>query len=241
MIKFLFPNLKERSDELEFMDLKSCDKKKLINTVKQFAFLNFLFARYRFLIKKYIIRDIKKNIKKEYSLLDIGAGGCDIPIWLSKFCSKKKIKIKITCIDNDKRIINYARIKCADFDNILIKNFSAFKISELKKFDYIFANHFLHHVTYDKIRQVLKLINKQTIRLFLISDIHRSNFAYLGYSLFTGFFFHNSFAFYDGRLSIKKGFKIKEILKCINSFKYKVKFLIKKISPARIYILGIKG
>ena len=45
------------------MDDPLCDKKKLINTVKQFGLLNYLFTGSRKLIKKYIINDIKKSNK----------------------------------------------------------------------------------------------------------------------------------------------------------------------------------
>ena len=53
---------------------------------------------------------------------------------------------------------------------------------------------------------------------------------------------YNSFAFYDGRLSIKKGFKNIELEKIINNIDNKnLKIIIKRIFPSRIYIVGKKG
>jgi 2-polyprenyl-3-methyl-5-hydroxy-6-metoxy-1,4-benzoquinol methylase len=238
MIDFFFPDLSKRSNEPELMDDYHSDKKKLINTVKQFTILNFLFTRSRGLIKKYILPDMKKN--KNYTFLDLGAGGCDIPIWLLKKCNKAGINVKITCIDNDKRITDYATKKCKTFSNIKIINASAFDIEKFDNFDYIFANHFLHHLPYNDISKLIDLIFKKTNRLFLLNDILRSNAAYLGYTLFTGLFIHFSFAFYDGRLSIKKGFTQEELKQIIDNSAHKKRLKIVKAKPARICILGNK-
>lgn len=240
MRSFFFPDLSIRSTEDELMDLPDCNKKKLINTVKQFILLNFLFTRSRALIKKYIVPHMFQDKYKLITFLDIGAGGCDIPIWLLGFCKKKGLSVKITCLDSDKRIIEYARKKCKSIKEIEIIEASAFDLKNLGKFDYIFANHFLHHLQIELIPTIIDLIHKQTNRVFLLNDIYRSNLAYLGYTLFTGVFMHNSFAFYDGRLSIKRGFIDSEIIDVINKSKSKNHIEFHKIKPARIYIIGSK-
>lgn len=88
-------NFKIRSNQPELMDIQDSDKKKLINTIRQFALINLLFTRSRFLIKKYLIKDMLKNKSLKYSFLDLGAGGGDVSIWLAKYCRKKKIKAEI--------------------------------------------------------------------------------------------------------------------------------------------------
>lgn len=238
MLNFFLPNLKERSNDIELMDIPTSNEEKLINTVKQFSILNYLFTNSRKLIKKYILSDMLKIQQCSYELLDIGSGGCDIAIWLLKECRKKKLNIRITCIDNDSRIIRYTQKKCMAYKEIKVIEASAFNISSLQKFDYIFANHFLHHLTKEEIPKIIDSIADQTNKIFLLNDILRSKMAYLGYTLFTGVFMHNSFAFYDGRLSIKKGFLESEMRVIVNKSRFRDKIIIGKENPARIYLVG---
>jgi 2-polyprenyl-3-methyl-5-hydroxy-6-metoxy-1,4-benzoquinol methylase len=238
MLKFFFPNLSKRSSENELMDLEFCDEKKLINTVKQFSLLNYLFSNSRKIIKKYIFQDMLKSKNKVYQFLDIGSGGCDIAVWFLKLCRKNKLKVCITCIDNNDPITKYAQKKCSRYKEIKVIKESAFNLKNFSKFDYIFANHFLHHLDENNIIKIIDLIAEQTNKVFLLNDLKRSNPAYLGYTLFTGVFLHKSFAFYDGRMSIRKGFSLNEFEYFLNELKHKNKIKILQVKPARIIFLG---
>ncbi len=237
----LFPDLSARSNEPEIMDDMLSDEKKLINTIKQFTLLNLLFTNSRGLIKKYILSDMISNRGKKFTLLDIGAGGCDVSIWIVMQCRKLKIDLKITCLDNDRRITNYSRNKCRDIKEITILEADAFDLEKLDGFDYVFANHFLHHFKADAIAELLKIIHEKTGRVYLLNDIYRSNLIYLGCTFFTGIFMHNSFVFYDGRLSIKRGFVEKELDEILKKSKLQDKARIIKALPSRICILGKKN
>ena len=242
MIKSLIPDLKKRSDEVELMDISDSDEKKLLNTVKQFKLINFLFTRSRYLIKKYIIREMLKNPDESYTFLDIGAGGCDISYWFLKKCKNYGLNVKVICLDSDIRIINFIQNRFKSIKEIKIINGSAFELEKIGKVDFIFANHFLHHLTFDKISVILEHILKFTKKIFVLNDIYRSYFAFFGLSIFCRIFLHNSFTFYDGRLSIRKGFRNNEIgiiSKEINNKNLIIN--IKRIFPSRIYIVGKKN
>lgn len=241
MIKYLFPDLKQRSDEIELMDDPDSPEKELFNTLKQFKIINFLFTRSRYLINKYIINDILKDPKRSYTFLDLGAGGCDISFWLYKKCKKLKLNVKVTCLDSDARIIKYLKNKFEFINGIEIKEGCAFELDKIGEFDYIFSNHFLHHIPSKKIPFIINFIAKHTRRVFLLNDLYRSNFIFFGHSLFSRFFLYNSFAYYDGRISIKKGFLYKEMLNYIKLIKNKdFKIITKKLFPSRIYLAGEK-
>lgn len=75
----------------EIMDDESSDHQKLLNTLKQFTLINILLSASRSLIKKHLIPSMKPNTQRPYSFLDIGAGGCDISLWLLKYCKKKRL------------------------------------------------------------------------------------------------------------------------------------------------------
>jgi 2-polyprenyl-3-methyl-5-hydroxy-6-metoxy-1,4-benzoquinol methylase len=229
------PALNKRSGEQEIMDKKDCDIIELIKAVSQFKIINYLFSRYRCLVKKYIIQEIIKDKSIEYSFLDIGAGGCDIGIWLFKYCKKNNLKINITCLDNDERIFQYAREQCLVYDGIRVIKDDVFNLKKIGKFDFIFTNHLLHHFSDQDIYKIINLIQSNTRRVFLLNDLKRSYLSYFGFSLFAGIFLHNSFAFHDGRTSIKKGFRADEMKRITKHLK---DIVIKQKVPSRIYLVG---
>lgn len=235
-MNLFFPDLKDRIYDPELMDMKNINEYQLLKTIKQFEIINFLFSQSRFLLNKYFINDMLLDKSKTYSVLDIGAGGCDIDIWLSKYSKKKEINLKITCLDYDKRIINYAKSKTREHSNIEVIHGSAFDLGKMQNFDYIFSNHFLHHLENNDIIKIIDLIFNKTNKIFLLNDLYRSKPGYFGFTLFTGLFMKNSFTFSDGRLFIRKGFLLKDFENINDLLKISEKIKVKKIMPSRIYL-----
>lgn len=218
------------------MDDFHSDKKKLLNTVKQFSLINFLFTGSRCLIKKYIISEMKRSKNKCFTFLDIGSGGGDIVFWLEKICRKNFLKVKIYCLDYDKRIIEYLKrcIRKRKLKNIKIVFDSVFNLEKIGKFDFIFANHFLHHFDNNDIIKIVKKIYSSTKKIFIINDLSRSKIIYFFYLLFAFFFLWKSFAFTDGLISIKKGFLMEEVKTAVKKISSQIK--IKRMNPGRIYL-----
>jgi hypothetical protein len=78
-------------------------------------------------------------------------------------------------------------------------------------FDFVFSNHLLHHLAWDDIKIFLDGIIAQTRLAFVMNDLKRSSWAYLGFTIFSGLLTHRSYHFYDGRLSIRRGFLPEEL------------------------------
>ncbi len=190
----------------ELMDLADVDEQKLLRTVRQFALLNRLFSSSRKLICRYFLDPLIREGKPSFSLLDIGAGGCDIPKWIVQHCRKHGISPRITCIDYDERMVAYARRQCVDFPEITIRHHDALHMQELGEFDYIYANNVLHHLDDCAISRIVQQAAAMAQRGYILNDIYRSRMAYWLYTLFAGLLLHRSFAVHDGRLSIRKGF-----------------------------------
>jgi hypothetical protein len=145
----------------------------------------------------------------------------------------------VICIDSDERIADHARKQCRNYPEIEIRCQSLSQIPDIPQFDYAFANHFLHHIRTEDIHSVLHKIDTVTLQGFLINDIRRSLPAYLGYSLAAGLFFHRSFAFYDGRLSIQRGFTVPEMKEWMGS-DLSGSIQILTALPSRIALLKLK-
>jgi hypothetical protein len=208
----LSPNLSKRSLEKELMDALDCNEARLFKSFEQMALVNRLFSRSRFLLKRHLIPDMLRDPKREYHLLDLGAGGCDLPVWFLTHTKKMGLFLRITCMDMDARALRFAKQKYGHIPHLHFEESSA-SLLETKDFhaDYIFANHFLHHLPQDSISPLLRAIHDQARRGFLLNDLRRSLFSYWAYTVFAGLFFHQSFTFHDGRLSICRGFLEKEM------------------------------
>ena len=192
--------------ESELMDDPGSSQKLLYRTLDQFKTINITLSRARPLLKATLLPHMRAA-KKPVNLLDLGSGGADIACWIHAYARKRKIPLTIYCLDNDPRVVDYARRRYGGIDGLHIEGGDALSLGENgRRYDYIFANHFLHHFPDNRIPELLAKIDRCAQRGYLLTDLRRSRLAFLGFTLAAGAFFHGSFAFYDGRISIRKGF-----------------------------------
>jgi 2-polyprenyl-3-methyl-5-hydroxy-6-metoxy-1,4-benzoquinol methylase len=232
----LFPDLSRRCDEPELMDDPNTSAPMLQNTLRLMAMLNRYLLFHRRLLKRHVIKDMLANKIFSATLLDVGAGVCDIDLWLIRVAASKGLRLDVTALDHDDRVIEYAKAM-PHSDRLTIVRANAVDIDKLgRSFDYIFANHLLHHIPAVEIPVLLCKMASACKRLFLVNDLARGNLSYLAFSLGTAPFARNSFAYYDGRLSIKKGFTLTEF-QCLAS-ELAVPFTLEvgRAFPAHLYI-----
>ncbi len=244
MLDYLFPDLKRRSGLKEIMDGDSADMKKLLKTVSQFGLLNFLFTASRRLIRKNFFNVMKLSPEVEYTMLDIGAGGCDIDKWAVNEARRSGFKLRVTALDNDGRILPAVRLALKDYPEIRIVQASAFDLNDNDKYDFIFSNHFLHHLEWDGIGKIIRYAMSAARIGFLFNDIKRTMSAYIFYTIFTAIFIHGSLAYYDGRLSIRRGFLKEELRVFLDQLPRRQNGLdieLAETFPSRIYITGTAG
>lgn len=218
------------------MDDPECDSVKLIRTVQQFKVINPLFSASRKLIKKYFLKQLSPHTETPYTFVDLGAGGCDIALWVSSWCRKRDINIKIICIENDPKIVPYAQEQISSRDEISLLPVSAFDIPQKTKYDFIYSNHFLHHLPDSAINKLLPILDRVG-KGFLMNDLKRSVSSYIGYKIFAGLFLHRSFANYDGGLSILRGFIKTELDTLIRESAVNSLIAVKESSPGRIFLV----
>ncbi len=205
----IWPDLSQRSDEPEIMDALDSDRQQYFHTLENLRIINRLLTPCRRLMKRCFLSKMRRQPARKWRLLDIGAGGCDLPVWFVGKCQQLNLDIQFTCLDYDPRAIEYAQENCRDQANIDIIQADALELQGLdRQWDFIFANHFLHHLTNEQIVRLLKSVHEVCMEQFVLSDIHRCWTNYIGYTTFAMLFMRkDSFSFYDGRLSIRKGFR----------------------------------
>lgn len=242
MLDFFFPDMRQRnSTDREKMDRADADLSRLLRTIRQFKLINFLFSGSRRLLREHFFAIMEQDPSRRYTLLDVGAGGCDIAIWAAREARKRGLKLEITALDNDPRILPVAYRAVRDFPEVRIIQGNALELSQWGTFDFVFSNHFLHHLDWDQIEAFLERIIAQTRLAFLMNDLKRSNWAFLGCTVFIGLLARRSFAFYDGRLSIRRGFLPEELRDFVTRNFPNSRIQVREAFPARVALLHATG
>lgn len=206
----MIPDFSRRANIPELMDDPNCDEARLLRTVRQFSSINRGVSRYRTILKRWVLADMLNDPEREYHLVDMGAGGCDIDVWLLAAAQRRRLKLRITACDMDPRIIAYARSTFGHTSGLEIRETNLLTDPFDEPVDYVFANHFLHHLTSEEIIRLLQRWQPLVRRRMVFSDLLRSSTAYWGYSALS-LLYPNSFARIDGLISIRKGFFPKEL------------------------------
>jgi 2-polyprenyl-3-methyl-5-hydroxy-6-metoxy-1,4-benzoquinol methylase len=212
MLDYFFPNMRLRNtSDKEKLELVDVDLNLFRRTIRQFKLINHLLSASSRLLREHFFTVMEQDPDRVYTLLDVGAGGCDIAIWAAREARLRGLKLNITALDNDKRILSIASQAIRDYPEIHIVEGNALELGRLGSFDFVFSNHFLHHLAWDDIKTFLDSAIAQTRIAFVMNDIKRSNWAYLGFTIFSGLLTRRSYHFSDGRLSIRRGFLPEEL------------------------------
>ena len=207
MMDYYFPDLRKRNtSDKEQLELADVEQDRLGRTIRQFKIINYLLSGSRRLLRKHFFSIMAQEPEREYTLLDVGAGGCDIAIWAACEARRRGLKLRITALDNDRNSLPVAYQAIRDYPEISIVEGDARELNLLGSFDFVFSNHFLHHLDWDEIRAFLDSILPRTRIAFLMNDLKRSPWAYLGFTIFSGLLTRGSYHFNDGRLSIRRAF-----------------------------------
>lgn len=207
MLDYFFPDLQRRNtSDKELLELPDRDLDLTRRTIRQFKLINLLFSGSRRIMRKYFFPVMEKHPDRLYTVLDLGAGGCDIAIAAVREARRRGLKLAVTALDNDPRTLAVAYQATRDYPEIRIVEGNALELSRLGAYDFIFSNHLLHHLGWDEIKILLEQITVQTRLVFVMSDLKRSRWAYLGFTIFSALLTSRSFHYHDGRLSIQRGF-----------------------------------
>ncbi len=237
-LDYFFPDMRLRNtSDKEKLELVDADSYLFERTIRQFKLINRLLSASSRLMREHFFTIMEQDPQRTYTLLDVGAGGCDIAIRAAREARQRGLKLHITALDNDARILPIASQAIRDYPEIRIVHGNALDLSRLGSFDFVFSNHFLHHLAWDDIRAFLESIIAQTRLAFVMNDLKRSNWAYLGFTIFSGLLTTRSFHFYDGRLSIRRGFLAEELRDFIRSNFPDRAIHVVETYPARVVLL----
>ena len=180
---------------------------------------------------------MERDRGRDYHLVDLGAGGCDIPVWLLRTAERRRIDVRVTALDGDPRAVAFARARYGNIDRLTIQTGDLMSMDQFGPVDYIFTNHVLHHLPDDLIPDVLRKMQQTARRRWIVSDLKRSAWSYAGFQVL-GRFFRNSFAFEDGKRSIRRGFVASDFQRYLKDADLQDLAHVMTLVPGRMVMVG---
>lgn len=225
-----------RIHTLERMDDPDSNPILVARTLRHLALVNRTLSRVRTLLLRFVIRDMKSRGVSEATVLDVGAGGGDVALWLVREGARCGLSIRVTCVDSDGRAVACAKNRVGGHAAIHIVHGSLFDVDG--QWDYVISNHVLHHLRDEEIVTLLEHSWRICRRRIVWNDLLRSRLSVLGFSAFSALFMHNSYGRADGLVSILKGFRPRELRRLIRASSWRGHACVGTLLPGRVYVVG---
>jgi 2-polyprenyl-3-methyl-5-hydroxy-6-metoxy-1,4-benzoquinol methylase len=204
---------KERARGSEFLDRPDADPRLVEQGYKFMKVVNRIGGGIR-VVRRFLEQELSRFGDADGpSILDIGAGDCDIPLAISRWADRQGYKVRFTCLDHDPKAIELARgrIGHCHCGNIEAVQADVFTYQPANQFDYAMGSMTFHHFTDDEIDKLLAHLRGFVRKAVLINDLHRCLANYLACFLLA--LPLDREIRHDGLLSIRRGFKPRELVR----------------------------
>jgi len=225
------------------MDCPESSEHLLRNTLRQFWWINLFLTPCHRLLRHHVLKRMRTDPTRAWTMLDVGSGGCDLPMWLIDRCRREGIRLMITCLDHDARVVQFAKQRLARYPEITTLQGDALTLADTPPaaWDFVFSNHFLHHLSTPQVRHCLQQVVHACREQCIMSDLVRSRLSYVLYTAVAKLLLRNSFAYDDGRLSIRKGFTKREALQLVADHPSLKALRVHAVFPGHLVFLGDNG
>ena len=204
------PDFSTRSYEKELLDRDDIPFKDIKRNMQELEVINTRLGGHTITISG--VKEILKEKKRSFSICEIGSGGGDNLKAIYNWCVKNNISVELTGIDINKDCIEYAKENCAELKYIEFIT-SDYKLVQFgtEKPVIIFSSLFCHHLDDRQFIEMLEWSKQNSTSGFFINDLHRHPVAYYFIKIVSRLFSKSYLVKNDAPLSVKRGFKRKEI------------------------------
>ena len=204
---------KERARGSEFLDRPEADPRLVEQGYKFMKVVNRIGGGIR-VVRTFLAQELAKSARGEpVTILDIGAGDCDIPLTVTRWAEARGYKVRFTCLDHDPKAVELAQSRIARCNCRTIQAVQAdvFTYQPADEFDYAMGSMTFHHFADQEIDKLLDHLRGFVRRAVLINDLHRCLANYI--ACFILVLPLDSEIRHDGLLSIRRGFKPRELVR----------------------------
>lgn len=202
-------SLRTRDDESrELMDAPDCDPVMLARTYEQFGRINAVVSNQRAIYRRWIRPRLSHGTT--HRVLDIGAGGADVPRALLRWARADGLRLEVTAIDPDERAFEWASRQPRTPGLVLRRATSAELAAADEQFDVVTSNHVLHHLDGREFGALLADSERLASGggVVVHGDIERSRWGYVGFAAgtlpFSSTLLAGSYIRADGLTSIRR-------------------------------------
>lgn len=147
--------------------------------------------------------------RKRFTLLDVGYGDGDMLRAIARWAGKRGIEAVLTGVDLNPKSEQVARAATAEGLNI--DYLTGDYLDHVGRgFDLIVSSLVAHHMSHDQLLGFLRTMEAWAQRGWLINDLHRHRFAYLGFPLLATMMGWHRIVRQDGQLSIARALRPRE-------------------------------
>jgi len=202
---------KERARGSEFLDRPDADPRLVEQGYKFMRVVNRIGGGIR-VVRQFLEQELSQSAGADgATVLDMGAGDCDIPLAITRWADSRGYRVRFTCLDHDPKAVELAQHRIARCHCRTIQAVQAdvFTYRPADKFDYAVGSMTFHHFTDDEIDTLLTHLRGFVRKAVLINDLHRCLANYLVCFLLA--LPLDREIRHDGLLSIRRGFKPGEL------------------------------
>lgn len=203
--------LKQRSYEPELMDDLTLSGEELRRNLEELEVINNWLGGYN------VVLDALEKLLGNYTgpplrIADIGCGGGDTLRSIAKWARQKKLPLRLTGIDANDFMVQYARKRCGGFPEISVKQYDVFSESfQNQTYDIVVCSLFCHHFTNEQLVHMFRQLHRQAGIAVIINDLHRHWLAYYAIKYITAAFSGSRLVRNDAPLSVRRAFRRKEL------------------------------
>jgi 2-polyprenyl-3-methyl-5-hydroxy-6-metoxy-1,4-benzoquinol methylase len=142
---------------------------------------------------------------RHFRLLDVGFGGGDMLRAIARWAMRRGLSAELVGVDLNPKS---AAIAQAATPADLRIDYRTGDYRELEGgFDFVISNLVAHHMADDQLRDFLRFMEAGARKGWIVNDLHRHLFAYLGYPLLCRLMGWHRIVRQDGQLSIARSFR----------------------------------
>ncbi len=180
---------------------------------KNYAFMEEVNSFYggRRVITSFLSSELQTNRlrgKDSFSILDLGAGSCDIPAAVIKWGRQREIAVNYTCLEKHPAAVRRAREKNR-LDKLQLVDGDILDYEPERRYDYVTISLVLHHFCFSDIQQIIAKYSNFTREAIIVNDLFRHPVLYFLTWLRTRITTQENR--HDALLSVKKGFTPEEL------------------------------
>jgi ubiquinone/menaquinone biosynthesis C-methylase UbiE len=228
---------KTRSLELELLDTGEYTSVEYEGCLRELRRINRWLGDARAL-EETLLRDVREQNLKQFSVLDVGAGSGELLRVIAKFAKKSARKTRLCGLELNARSAAAILEESCEFAEISSIRGDALRLPFAdNSFDYAMCSLFTHHFADEKVVEIFGEMQRVARRKIFAIDLHRDRNAYFFYTTIGKIFLHNRLVRHDGALSILRSFVPEELERLGKQAELET-VSVSKHFPARLVLQG---